>query len=146
MFKNFCSFASRQANQNYLIQKHLWLKQFIKFSIVGGLCFIVDFLSYIVLTRLFFLGPAWANFLSICLSASLNFVWNRNWTFRSYQKNLLVQYVKFWIVVVGGIVVYQLVFVFLLNQIHLFDLISKAVAAALVWILRFIFNKFWSFK
>ncbi|MGC9048625.1 MAG: GtrA family protein [Patescibacteria group bacterium] len=128
---------------------HPWIRQFFKFSVVGGTCMILDFLIYIFLTRLFSFWQnhlAWANFLSICLSATVNFVWNKKWTFRDKDQKIFWQYIKFWVVVIGGLILYQLIFIFSVQNLKLYDLLSKAIAAIIVWILRFIFNKFWTFR
>lgn len=133
-----------------LVKKHIWLRQFIKFSIAGAICTLIDFAIYIFLTRFFYFWQnhlAWANFSSVCLSATINFIWNKKWTFRNAgSNNIVLQYFKFWLVVIGGIILYQWIFVFSLDHLRLFDLISKTLAVIIVWILRFIFNKFWTFK
>lgn len=131
-----------------IIRKRLWLRQFIKFSIAGGVCTLIDFLIYILLTRFSSFWQAhldWANFISICLSGTINFIWNKKWTFRISHLRFL-QYLKFWAVVIGGIILYQWIFVFLIKNLNLSDLLSKVTAAIIVWILRFIFNKFWTFR
>jgi putative flippase GtrA len=149
MFKKLYNLAANKIRKNFWFEKHTWVKQFIKFSIAGGICSIIDFLIYIILTRFFHFWAqheGWANFLAICLASTINFVWNRNWTFRSNQPNLVMQYLKFFVVVIFGIIIYQWIFIFSIERLHLFDLLGKVIAAAIVWILRFIFNKFWSFK
>jgi putative flippase GtrA len=131
-----------------LINKHQWLRQFIKFSIAGGICTLIDFAIYILLTRFFHFWQnqlAWANFISVCSAAVINFVWNKKWTFRDKSPDTVWQYFKFGVVVVGGIIVYQWIFIFFMRSVGWSDLISKAIAAVSVWILRFIFNKFWTF-
>jgi|GEM_PF-352749 len=138
-----------KCRKNSWLNQRPWIKQFIKFSIAGGVCTILDFLIYVVLTRFFPFWAshlAWANFLSVCLAATVNFVWNKNWTFRSYQSNTIAQYLKFWVVVLGGLVLYQALFFLLVGRLGFFDLLGKAIAAAIVWVVRFILNKFWSFK
>lgn len=131
-----------------VIRDHPWARQFIKFSIAGGICTIIDFLIYIFLTRSFSFWRVhltWANFVSICLSGTINFFWNKKWTFRVLKSNFF-QYFKFWVVVIGGIILYQWIFIFAVKNLKVLDLISKAIAAIIVWILRFIFNKFWTFR
>jgi putative flippase GtrA len=132
-----------------IIRNYPWLRQFIKFSIAGGVCTVIDFLIYIFLTRFSSFWQnrlIWANFLSICLSATINFVWNKKWTFGSRGQAFLSQYAKFWVVVIGGIILYQGIFIFLIRNFKFFDLFSKIIAALIVWILRFICNKFWTFR
>ncbi|MCX6740942.1 MAG: GtrA family protein [Candidatus Parcubacteria bacterium] len=137
-----------KCRENSWLAQRPWIKQFIKFSIAGGACTILDFLIYILLTRAFHLWInhlGWVNFLSVCVSATVNFIWNKNWTFRSSQ-NATAQYLKFWVVVLGGLILYQALFFVFVSQLRFFDLLGKAIAAAIVLIIRFIFNKFWSFK
>lgn len=144
----YYNFVARKVKILPIIRDHSWTRQFIKFSIAGGTCMIIDFLIYIFLTRLFPFWQihfAWANFVSVCLSGTINFFWNKKWTFRVRQSNIF-QYLKFWAVVIGGIIFYQWIFIFSIQNLKLFDLLSKAIAAIIVWILRFIFNKFWTFK
>jgi putative flippase GtrA len=148
MIVNIYNALTGKLRKNSWLCRYPWTKQFIKFSIAGGTCMVLDFLIYIGLTRLFSFWAnhnVWANFLSVCISATVNFVWNKNWTFRA-SRNVTAQYFKFWVVVWGGLVVYQALFYVFVDQLHFFDLLGKAIAAAIVWILRFIFNKFWSFK
>lgn len=131
-----------------VIREHLWLRQFIKFSVAGAICLIIDFLLYIFLTRLFSFWERhifWANFATVIVSSTVNFIWNKNWTFRDKRPDIFFQYFKFWVIAIGGIILYQWIFVFLIKRFSLFDLLSKLIAAAIVWLIRFIFNKFWTF-
>lgn len=147
--KHYYNLMAQRVKFLPLIKEHVWLRQFIKFSIAGGACTLIDFVIYIFLTRFFSFWQGhltWANFASVCLSATINFIWNKKWTFRSGSPNLALQYLKFWVVVIGGIVLYQWIFVFSLETLRLFDLIGKMLATVIAWILRFIFNKFWTFR
>ena len=130
------------------IRNHLSIRQFIKFAISGGIFTIVDFSIYILLTRffLFFSGHyLWANFIGMAVGATGNFILNKNWTFRNKEKKVFVQYIKFWIVALGGMVVYQYFFYFFVSQLNLYDLLAKAIVAVLVMLIRFILNKYWTF-
>jgi len=132
-----------------LVNRYLWLRQFLKFSLVGGICTIFDFIIYIFLTRFFSFWQSyylWANFLSIALAATINFVWNRKWTFRVVKRDVFGQYFKFWIAVVLGLLVYQLILYLSVEWLGVFDLLGKIIGAIIAWILRFFINKFWTFK
>lgn len=147
--RRYYHFFISKIRQRTLVFRHQWLRQFIKFSIACGVCTIFDFVVYIFLTRFFSFWQdrlGWANFISVCLAATVNFIWNKKWTFRDESPNTFRQYFKFGIVVVGGIVIYQWIFISLMQTVSFSDLLSKAIAAIIVWILRFIFNKFWTFR
>jgi putative flippase GtrA len=135
-------------NSLVFLKKSKIFKEFIKFSIVGGICTIFDFLIYLFLTRLFSFWQRnflWANFLSTSLSATLNFFLNKYWTFKNKSLEVLPQYIKFWVVVIGGIILYQIIFAFTVKSFKFYDLLGKVIATLIVWILRFIFNKYWTF-
>jgi len=132
----------------YISQKYLWVRQFIKFSIVGGLGTIIDFSIYVLLTRFFLFWQEnflWANLLSISISATLNFILNKKWTFKDHSKKIFSQYIKFWVIVLTGLLIYQIIFYFSSEKLLIYDILSKIIAAVIVWIYRFILNKYWTF-
>ncbi len=126
----------------------LTVRQFLKFSIVGGICTIIDFVIYLVLTRYLSIkiNYLWANFLATASAATINFIWNRKWTFRVSSKKIFSQYLKFWVAVVLGILLYQWILYFSVEKIKILDLIGKIIGAISAWVLRFFLNKFWTFK
>ncbi len=131
------------------IQRRPWLKQLIKFSFVGGFCAILDFSVYIILTRFFDFWQTyylWANFVAAVSAATINFIWNRKWTFRVKTGNVFQQYLKFWIAMVSGILVYQAILYISVEKLNFLDLLGKAIGAILAMLLRFFINKFWTFR
>jgi len=132
-----------------LLKRHFLLYQFIKFTIVGGLGTIIDFLIYIFLTRSFLFWQKnflWANFISVFLSATFNFVLNKKWTFKDKSKKIFVQYIKFWIIVLTGLLIYQSIFYSLVKTLSIYDIVSKLIAVIISGIYRFISHKYWTFS
>jgi len=132
-----------------IIQKYPHLRQFIKFFITGGICTILDFAVYIFLTRLFpffRIHYLWANFFGTVVGATVNFTMNKKWTFRNEEVGIFRQYMKFWVVVIIGLAIYQYLFGFLVEKINLYDLLGKAISALIVMFIRFYLNKFWVFN
>ena len=132
-----------------IIRNHLSIRQFIKFAISGGIFTIVDFGIYILLTRYFLFFSEhylWANFIAMAFGATGNFILNKNWTFRNKEKKVFIQYIKFWIVALVGMAVYQYFFYFFVSRLDIYDLLAKAIVAVLVMFIRFILNKYWTFK
>lgn len=134
---------------NLPLIRYQWVRQFIKFSIVGGVCTIFDFGIYLFLTRLFSFWRVyylWANFVAVISAATINFIWNRKWTFRVRQGSVFWQYLKFWLAVLLGILVYQSILYLSVERLNWGDMLGKILGAIFAWLLRFIFNKFWTFK
>ena len=133
-----------------IIGRRLYLRQLIKFIISGGLFTLVDFAVYIVLTRGFLFWQThylWANFIAMSVGAIGSFILNKAWVFKDRGDKIISQYVKFWIVgAIGGMIFYQLLLAFFVETTHLYDLLSKALAAIIVLFFRFGVQKFWIFK
>jgi len=132
-----------------VIRNHLALRQLIKFAITGGIFTIVDFAIYIFLTRLFLFFEVhylWANFIGMASGATGDFLLNKAWTFRNHERKVLLQYIKFWVVVVLGMAIYQYLLLFFVEKIELYDILGKAFSAIIVMLIRFTIHKFWTFR
>ena len=126
---------------------NLLVRQLIKFAIVGALTALIDFGCYLFLTRFFLFWQThylWANALSIFLSATVNFFWNRSWTFRDTKNQIFLKYFKFWVAVLVGLGLNQVIF-YLLVRRGFYDIFAKAIAAIFVMFVRFFINKRWVF-
>ncbi len=131
-----------------IIKKNLYIKQFIKFILVGAISTLIDFFIYIFLTRFFIFWQThylWANFMAMIVASIVNFLVNKSWTFKNGRKKILRQYIYFCIVLAGGLFVYQFLFSFFVATLNWYDIIGKAIAAFLIMLIRFHLHKFWVF-
>lgn len=131
------------------IRKKIFFQQLIRFTIVGGIATVIDFAIYIFLTRGFSFWQEnyfWANLIALFIGATLNFNWNRQWTFFYQRENIWGPYFKFWLVVVVTIILYQFFFYLLVNFLFFFDLLAKIIVAILIMLIRFAIQKYWVFK
>jgi len=131
------------------IKKNLYVKQFIKFILVGVISTLIDFFVYIFLTRFFVFWQSHylqANFMAMVIASTVNFLLNKKWTFNGSRKKVLHQYINFCIVLVGGLFAYQFLFSFFIRTLGLYDIIAKAIVAFAIMLIRFHFHKFWVFK
>lgn len=94
--------------------KELILK-FIKFGVVGFSGTIVDYAFLILFVECFNMPDLLANACSFTLAATSNYFLNRIWTFRSKEKKVGVEYVKFFAVSLVGLAISTL-------TIYLFEL------------------------
>lgn len=74
--------------------KPLILK-FLKFGVVGATGMVVDFAVLILMRDVVGLPDLWANTVSFTTAATTNYILNRIWTFRSQDKQVGVEYLKF---------------------------------------------------
>ena len=124
-------------------------KQFTKFVIVGLVNTAIDFFIYFSLTRgtdFFEQHLLSANIIAFSIAATNSFFWNKKWTFRDQGKNYHVQYSKFLIVSIGGLILSQGIFVIGVHYLKISDIITKLAAVAIVTFWNFALNKLWTFK
>jgi len=130
-------------------------RQFVKFSIVGAVNTLVDWIFFYLFKSLFMGGFGLANLqmarqlakaASFVVSASSGYVMNRKWTFRSADKNVAKEALKFMIVALGGLVINQAVFYVVTSKLAWRDIFGLAIATASAMFWNFIMNKKWTFK
>ena len=124
-------------------------KQFTKFVIVGLVNTAIDFFIYFSLTRgtdFFEQHLLSANIIAFSIAATNSFFWNKKWTFRDQGKNYHVQYSKFLIVSIGGLLLSQGIFVLGVHYLKISDIITKLAAVVIVTFWNFALNKLWTFK
>ena len=125
------------------------MKQFIKFVIVGSVNTAIDFFIYFSLTRgtdFFERHLLRATIIAFSIAATNSFFWNKKWTFRDHGKNYHIQYSKFLIVSIGGLLLSQGIFVIGVHYLKISDILTKLAAVAIVTFWNFTLNKLWTFK
>ena len=125
----------------------LWLRQAVKFGIVGVLNTGVDLGAYFVLTR--WLGmaslPVAAKGISYSLGILNSFFWNRTWTFRS-QASAWRTFAPFVLANLVGLGMNAGGMQLGLNVLHLKEFVSLALATALTLAWNFAVSKFIIFR
>lgn len=140
------NFFRKKSNNFYLFNRYPVTKQFVKFSLVGSSNTIIDFLVYLLLTRLFNLYYILAAVISFIVAVTWSFFLNRRWTFSHSGKNATSQYIKFFIVNTVVMVLNLSSLFVLVDLFNFYDLIAKLVAAIFLAVLNFSLNRFWTFK
>lgn len=121
-------------------------RQFIKFSFVGASGTLVDWIFYFILTRWFHLFYLIAKTISFVIAAINNYILNRKWTFRSQEKNITKEFIKFLIVSLVGLAFNTLIMYIVVDKLRYNDFIGLILATAIVMFWNFLANKFWTFK
>jgi len=124
--------------------------QFVKYSFVGVLNTLTDFVVYYAITRLI----AWfahyyliANAVSFSFAVTQSFFLNKFWTFQNLEKKkMYFQYLKFFIVNLFTLAVNQLIFYSLVDLLNTYDLYAKVILIFSSVLINFSLVKLWVFK
>ena len=123
------------------------VKEFLKAQLsafIGGL---FDFGIYSICFKLIGISAPFSNVVSGSLGAVVNFVINRNWSFKSADSPIGNQLWKFVIVVIGSITLKSSGIYVLVDLLHMNFLASKVIVEIIVSLgFNFVLQKFWVFK
>lgn len=129
-----------------------FLRQFIKFSVVGASGSVVDFGTLVTLKELLAFNLYVANTISFTAAVCNNFLWNSLWTFRgAYTGRKRRRFLPFVLVSIMGLGLNQsILFIFHeytgLEAYQYGYLVAKAIATIVVMAWNFLANKFWTFR
>ncbi len=127
-----------------MLDKTLILK-FLKFCVVGFSGMVVDFGVTWLCKEKFGWNKYVSNSLGFILAATNNYLWNRLWTFQSTNTNIPVEYGKFFLISIIGLVINNLVVYFLHGKMKLNFYLAKIFAIGVVTIWNFTMNYFFTF-
>ncbi|MBQ7968767.1 MAG: GtrA family protein [Clostridia bacterium] len=125
------------------------VREIIVYGIFGVLATVVDFGSYIIMTRLFSIDEHLSNVLAQFLAIIFAFFTNKLFVFKDKDlkwKTLSVQLVKFVSLRLVTLALNSILFSFMVEKFHINDILSKIVVAVVVVILNYIFSKLIIFK
>lgn len=130
----------------FIIKIYNCHKQIINYLICGFLTVIVSIVSYTIFTRLFSINYILSNILSWILAVTFAFFTNRIYVFKSKKKNVLNEFICFYIsrffsLLIEVVIMYILVEIFCIN-----DLICKFFTQIIVIVLNYFLSKFIVFK
>ncbi|HJS29066.1 MAG TPA: GtrA family protein [Anaerolineales bacterium] len=136
--------------------------RFIRFVIVGGIGFVVDFGTFNLLNLVFLVPPVPASVFSFIAAVTSNFIWNRYWTYPdSRSKRVRRQLAEFSLVSLSGLVIRTPVFAILESSLgHILEPLSVhlpvstgllshnlalagAVLVVMFW--NFFVNRYWTY-
>lgn len=140
------NYLRKKSADFYLFHRYPVSKQFVKFCLVGFTNMAIDILVYWLLTRLFNYYYILAAICSFAVAVTWSFFINRRWTFRHTGSDMASRYFKFF--TVNTIIAFlNLTSLFILvDWFGFYDLAVKVVAAIILALLNFSFNKLWTFS
>jgi len=115
--------------------------QLWRFSLGGAGATGLDFLVYLLLTKVFGLNFLIANFISMTLGAIFLYVVNKKYTFRDTDPRIARQFTIFWLNAFLMFLITEALLFAGVNWLGLWDVLVKIVAYAAVYFVNFFFQK-----
>lgn len=122
-----------------------FVRQFIKFVIVGFSGLFVDFGFTYLFKEKARLQKYLANALGFMLAASTNYFLNRIWTFQSENPQILVEYSEFILISFIGLGLNTLILWLIISRLKWNFYLSKLFAIGFVTLWNFFANAFFTF-
>jgi len=118
------------------------IEQVMKFVIVGGLSFVLDFIIYYVLTNFFSVYYLIAGFFSFTLSLIFNYLMSMKFVFKSKEDlKKTHEFAIFATLSVMGLGLNLLSLFILVDLFKINDLIAKVFVAGIVMVFNFVTRK-----
>lgn len=116
--------------------------QLLKFGVVGGLAFIIDYLILIICKELLGFNVLLSAALGFTISVIFNYIASVKWVFNvNKDKNEKKNFILFMIFSVIGLIITELIMFVGTNIINISYLIVKIAATAIVMVFNFITRK-----
>lgn len=116
------------------------INQILKFGIVGGMAFLIDYSILFILTEFVGIPSLISAAISFIVSVIFNYILSIKWVFDVNKKQTSKDIVIFMILSTIGLGINELI-IWLGNIIGIYYMISKIVATAIVMVYNFITRK-----
>ena len=124
-------------------------REIITYVIFGVLATIVDFGSYLIMTRILHLDEHFSNIFSQFIAIIFAFFTNKIFVFNDKScdiKSYIIQFVKFVSLRIVTLAINSVLFSLMVELLHINDILTKVLVAVIVVILNYIFSKLIVFK
>lgn len=118
------------------------LIQIFKFGIVGGIAFVIDYVSLIVCKEVFHLNTLLAAAIAFTISVIYNYIASVKWVFDvNKEKDEKTNFIIFIVLSIVGLIITEIIMWFGTDVLKISYLIIKIVATAIVMVFNFITRK-----
>ena len=119
------------------------IAQVLKFGVVGGTAFLIDYSIMIALTEFFGINYLISSGISFVVSVIYNYILSVHWVFDVDKNgNKKKEFVVFILLSVIGLGLNQLLMWIFVSKVHVFYMLSKIFVTVIVMIYNFVTRKF----
>ncbi len=117
------------------------IKQILKFGVVGGIAFLIDYSLLYILTEYAKIPVLYSSVISFSVSVIFNYILSTKWVFTTKEKQTLKDFITFVLLSVIGLGINQLIMYLGVDKLNIYYMIVKLFATAVVMVYNFISRK-----
>lgn len=117
------------------------IKQILKFGVVGGLAFVIDYALLYLLTEFLNIHYLVSSIISFSVSVIFNYILSIKWVFDVNKKQDVKEFIIFIVLSIIGLVINSLIMYIMVDLMNVYYMVSKIVATAVVMVYNFITRK-----
>ncbi len=117
------------------------IKQLLRFGVVGGIAFLIDYLLLYVLTEYINIPVMFSSVISFSVSVIFNYILSTKWVFDTKKKQGIKEFIIFIVLSLIGLGINQIIMYLGINKINIYYMIVKLFATVIVMIYNFITRK-----
>lgn len=122
------------------------LELFFTYCIGGGMAFIADAILLYILTEYVGFHYLVSEFFAFICAASINYSFNKKFTFKNKSKKVIRQFTVFIIIAIGGLGLDLFILHTLVKKFGMWYMLAKVFAAGIVLFYNFTGNRLVTFK
>lgn len=123
------------------IFKNKLLNQILKFGLVGGTAFVIDYVLLYLCTEFLHIHYLISSIISFTVSVIFNYILSIKWIFDVKKKQDVKDFVIFIILSVIGLEINSLIMYVMVEKFGVYYMFSKIVSTAVVMVYNFITRK-----
>ena len=117
------------------------IKQILKFGIVGGIAFIIDYALLYVCTEYLNIYVLYSSIISFSISVIFNYIMSIKWVFDVNHQQTYKDFTIFIIFSIIGLGINQLIMYLGIERLHIYYMLVKIASTGIVMVYNFITRK-----
>ncbi len=123
------------------ILDNILIKQILKFGLVGGLAFLIDYVFLYILTEFIGIHYLISSIISFIISVIFNYIMSIKWVFDVKKQQGLKEFIVFIVLSVIGLIINEIIMYVMVDLMNIHYMISKLFSTGVVMVYNFITRK-----